>query len=624
MNPKATQIAMEQMRRMTPEQMSRIQQQMGNITPEMMNAAMSQMGSMTDSDWDKMAGKMKSIDPEMLADMSGGAEAKFGAQQDYLYKGSLQLKEEGNKLYKSGKYMLAVEKYKKAKSNLEDSSRPDMLALRRACCLNLASCHLNMQQYDPCIQECSEVLSDDKENVKALYRRGQAYKALQKYPLAQQDLQLALELSTGDQEQTKMIQEKLDGFGAQMCDGEVTVTEVGQSTGPSTLTPSSEDVVIEEIPAAQETCTAEQVSQVNEAASFPGRNHEGIKEMVKENPEMLKDAAELMSKMSDEDLVTMGKTAGFDVSPEMVRAAQAAMSDMDTDTLKQMASMAGMMSSRRGDRVFDVPSDSFSPAQQSSNRDIKSMAEMYQKHPEAMKQQAERLSQLPQEELDRIATETGAPAGFRMTPEMAKEAADSLASMDPDQIKAMAKMAEHMAVASGSHGSRSSNTPLDSDTGTTTSRIPDGMLSPDMMKAASEMMSKLSPEQLEEMTKMAGSIGNSGSDSFPSGVANSLPSDPSMLRSMFKVMRSMDDETVANMMVSSGMCSDHGKARDMAHQLKSMSDTQAEMMIKAANVMQSGVAAVKKTKEALMGRSALILAIIMIIVGVLLRYLGWM
>lgn len=37
----------------------------------------------------------------------------------------------------------------------------------------------------------------DSENVKALYRRGQAYKALSNYSSAQQDLELASKLSAG-------------------------------------------------------------------------------------------------------------------------------------------------------------------------------------------------------------------------------------------------------------------------------------------------------------------------------------------------------------------------------------------------------------------------------------------
>lgn len=63
-----------------------MQQQMGNVTPEMMQAAMRQMGSMSTSDWDQMASKMNTIDPDKMADMSGNIESQFHAQQSYMYK----------------------------------------------------------------------------------------------------------------------------------------------------------------------------------------------------------------------------------------------------------------------------------------------------------------------------------------------------------------------------------------------------------------------------------------------------------------------------------------------------------------------------------------------------------
>lgn len=44
---------------------------------------------------------------------------------------------------------------------------------------------------------------------------------------------------------------------------------------------------------------------MEQAAALMGEDRQKLKEMVKENPEMLKDAADMMSKMSDEDLVSM-------------------------------------------------------------------------------------------------------------------------------------------------------------------------------------------------------------------------------------------------------------------------------------------------------------------------------
>lgn len=57
--------------------------------------------------------------------------------------------------------------------------------IRKACMLNICSCHLNLGQLDSCAKECTEVLSIDASNRKALYRRGQAYSGLSRYTTCQ-------------------------------------------------------------------------------------------------------------------------------------------------------------------------------------------------------------------------------------------------------------------------------------------------------------------------------------------------------------------------------------------------------------------------------------------------------
>lgn len=50
--------------------------------------------------------------------------------------------------------------------------------IRKACMLNICSCHLNLGQFDACAKEGTDVLVSDANNRKALYRRGQAYHGL--------------------------------------------------------------------------------------------------------------------------------------------------------------------------------------------------------------------------------------------------------------------------------------------------------------------------------------------------------------------------------------------------------------------------------------------------------------
>lgn len=59
------------------------------------------------------------------------------------------------------------------------------------------------------------------------------------------------------------------------------------------------------------------------------------------------------------------------------------------------------------------------------------------------------------------------------------------------------------------------------------------MFTPEMLKMASSMMSNLSPDELSEMTKLAGNMqaGSSGTAPAP----GNLPSDPNVMRNMLKV-----------------------------------------------------------------------------------------
>ena len=52
-----------------------------------------------------------------------------------------------------------------------------------------------------------------------------------------------------------------------------------------------------------------------------------------------------------------------------------------------------------------------------------------------MKEGARKMSQMSQEELDELVQQSGELAGFQLTPEMARQAADSIAQMDGEEMK---------------------------------------------------------------------------------------------------------------------------------------------------------------------------------------------
>nr|GEW06799.1 70 kDa peptidyl-prolyl isomerase-like [Tanacetum cinerariifolium] len=108
-------------------------------------------------------------------------------------------KEEGNVLFKSGKYQRAAKKYDRAVDYVNedgvfgDDDQKLIKSLRVSCWLNGAACSLKLNDYQEAIKLCSKVLDVEFYNVKALYRRAQAYMETLDLQLAELDIRKALE-----------------------------------------------------------------------------------------------------------------------------------------------------------------------------------------------------------------------------------------------------------------------------------------------------------------------------------------------------------------------------------------------------------------------------------------------
>ncbi|KGN57238.1 70 kDa peptidyl-prolyl isomerase [Cucumis sativus] len=109
-------------------------------------------------------------------------------------------KEEGNVLFKAGKYERASRRYEKAVRYIEydtsfsDEEKQQSKALKISCNLNNAACKLKVKDYKQAEKLCTKVLELDSRNVKALYRRAQAYIQLVDLDLAERDIKKALEI----------------------------------------------------------------------------------------------------------------------------------------------------------------------------------------------------------------------------------------------------------------------------------------------------------------------------------------------------------------------------------------------------------------------------------------------
>ncbi|PSS09626.1 Peptidyl-prolyl cis-trans isomerase [Actinidia chinensis var. chinensis] len=125
-------------------------------------------------------------------------------------------KEEGNALYKAGKYAKASKRYEKAAKYIEyDSSfseeeKKQAKALKLSCNLNDAACKLKLKEYKQAEKLCTKVLELESKNVKALYRRAQAYINMGDLDLAEFDIKKALEIDP-DNRDVKLEYKTLKG-----------------------------------------------------------------------------------------------------------------------------------------------------------------------------------------------------------------------------------------------------------------------------------------------------------------------------------------------------------------------------------------------------------------------------
>ncbi|XP_031095154.1 peptidyl-prolyl cis-trans isomerase FKBP42-like [Ipomoea triloba] len=112
----------------------------------------------------------------------------------------------GNALFKEEKLEEAMQQYEMAIAYMGDDfmfqlfgKYHDMaLAVKNPCHLNMAACLLKLKCYDEAIAQCSIVLVEDENNVKALFRKGKARAELGQTDAAREDFLKACKFAPQD------------------------------------------------------------------------------------------------------------------------------------------------------------------------------------------------------------------------------------------------------------------------------------------------------------------------------------------------------------------------------------------------------------------------------------------
>ena len=213
--------------------------QMANMDPATMQAQMAQAQAMMShmspdamrQQFQTAGEQIKNLSPDELAAQTAAAQAQVGAQGDYMVTGANGIKEEGNALHRQGKFAEAAEKYQAAKRNLEGNDTAAARQVKKSCSLNLASCYLKTGQHDLVVEECGLVIRDDAHNLKALYRRGQAYAALGRQSMAESDLAAAQRVNPQDEHVAAALQDVRAKLAAAGDGGDVDLDSHADAAG---------------------------------------------------------------------------------------------------------------------------------------------------------------------------------------------------------------------------------------------------------------------------------------------------------------------------------------------------------------------------------------------------------
>lgn len=577
MDPEMIRLAQEQMSRMSPAELSRIQQQMMS-NPELMKMASDSMKYVKPEDLRHAAEQLKSTQPDEMTEIGekmanatpeelSTMRSRVDAQINYQLSAAQMLKQKGNELHSQGRFEDASENYLRAKNNLKGIPASKGGTLLLACSLNLMSCYLKTSQYDECIKEGIEVLATDPRNVKALYRRGQAYKSLGQLEDAVSDLTKALDFSPDD-----------DTIAGVLRDAKEKLTENG---GKDAQRGSRIEEITDEVPTplstTLETSSSESSAQKTEetrGTSVLPTNTDCL-QALKDDKESIRSFQNFMSQADQETLASLGgENTNKKISPDMVKTASNVISNMPPEEFQRMLEMA---TSFQGDNPL-LKRD-FSYASLSSSNHGSGMPNVT---PDMLQTASDMMNKMPAEELQNM---------FKM--------ASTLSGKDPASTEGTLQ----------SNGFR---------------------LNTDSEAQKIQGHSTFNEDIGESSTSRVGlNSRNASQPSFPSSssdmqeqVRNQMK-NPAMREMMSSMMKSMSPDMMSNLSEQFGYKLSQEDAVKAQQAMSSLSPESLDKMMKWADRIERGVEGARSTKRWLLRRQGLATAtaLFMLLLAILLHWL---
>jgi len=124
---------------------------------------------------------------------------------------ALDRKDCAAKLFKNKRFEMALDKYKKVVETIgshdqfHDELKKGCAELKRTVELNKAACYLQLNDPTSALASCNIVLREDRNNLKALFRRAKAHHARTEHTEAAGDLERLIELEPGNDEAKKLL-----------------------------------------------------------------------------------------------------------------------------------------------------------------------------------------------------------------------------------------------------------------------------------------------------------------------------------------------------------------------------------------------------------------------------------